>query len=264
MLKLHWTRTRKFRIGALFLFAALALPAQQGQPRNAFRAAPTRPIPALRAEALAAQPPREKGDFLPPDLVDLARLNPERLNPERVDLPRAEPRFHFDIRYATTNNFLGTPVYSSARAFLQRPAASALVRAFRDLASQGYGLLIFDAYRPWYVTKIFWEAVPPAQRWFVADPAKGSRHNRGCAVDLTLFDLATGKQVDMPGGYDEISERAHTSYTGGTATERAHRELLSHAMERQGFTVNPDEWWHFDYKDWPRYAIQNVPFEQLQ
>lgn len=258
MLKLHWTRTLNFRHGALFLLAALALQPLQSQPQNTFRVAPTRPISQLRTEALAALPPREKGDFLPPDLVDLARLNPAR-----VDLPRAEPRFHFDIRYATTNNFLGTPVYSSARAFLQRPAANALVRAFRELSRQGYGLLVFDAYRPWYVTKIFWEAVPPEQHWFVADPAKGSRHNRGCAVDLTLFNLATGKQVEMPSGYDEISERAHPSYTGGTATERAHRELLRRAMERQGFTVNPDEWWHFDYKDWPRYAIQNVPFEQV-
>jgi D-alanyl-D-alanine dipeptidase len=231
-----------------FFIAVFMLLAQVGWPQNAFRIASVRPIPELRAEALAAQPPQEKGEFLAPALADLAQ---------------ADPRIHFEIRYATGNNFLGTPVYSSARAFMQRPAAEALRRALHDLSRQGYGLLVFDAYRPWYVTKIFWEAVPPAQHWFVADPAKGSRHNRGCAVDLTLYDLATGKRVAMPSGYDEISERAHPSYAGGTAKERAHRELLRRAMERQGFTVNPDEWWHFDYKDWPRYAIQNVPFEQL-
>jgi D-alanyl-D-alanine dipeptidase len=259
MRKLKLTRKLKFWSHALFFIAVLALLAQQGQPQNAFRIAPVRPIPELRTEALAAQPPREKGEFLPPNLVDLARLN--RTRPA---LARVAPRIHFDIRYATSNNFLGTPSYSSARAFMQRPAAEALRRALRELSRQGYGLLVFDAYRPWYVTKIFWEAVPPAQHWFVADPAKGSRHNRGCAVDLTLYELATGKQVAMPSGYDEISERAHPSYTGGTAVERAHRELLRRAMERQGFTVNPDEWWHFDYKEWPRYAIQNVPFEQLR
>ena len=176
---------------------------------------------------------------------------------------RARPRIKLDIRYATPDNFLSTPVYSSARAFLQRPAAAALLRAHRELIEQGYGLLIFDAYRPWYVTKMFWDATPPDKHEFVANPSEGSRHNRGCAVDLSLYDLKTGREVEMTGVYDEMSERSYPDYAGGTAAERSHRQLLRRAMEKQGFTVFPSEWWHFDYQDWKQYAIQNVPFEQI-
>jgi len=213
-----------------------------------FRIHPVRPVAELRAEALAAKPPEEPGHFRPSDLVDLSAL---------------DPRIKLDIRYATSDNFLSTPVYSSARAFLQRPAAEALLRAHRELLQQGYGLLIFDAYRPWYVTRIFWDATPPDKHEFVADPAEGSRHNRGCAVDLSLYDLKTGREVEMTGVYDEMSQRSYPNYAGGTAEQRSHRQLLRREMEKQGFTVYPSEWWHFDYQDWKEYAIQNVPFEQL-
>ena len=110
-----------------------------------------------------------------------------------------------------------------------RPVAE--LRAQRDLMQQGYGLLIFDAYRPWYVTKIFWDATPPDKHEFVADPAEGSRHNRGCAVDLSLYDLKTGHEIEMTGGYDEMSERSYPDYAGGTAVQRAHRQVLRSAME---------------------------------
>jgi D-alanyl-D-alanine dipeptidase len=213
-----------------------------------FHITPLRPVEELRAEALTAQPPHEEGSFRKPDLVELIKL---------------DPTIKLDIRYATTNNFLGTPVYTQARAFLQRPAAEALVRANHELKSRGYGLIIHDGYRPWYVTKIFWDATPDDKKIFVADPAKGSVHNRGCAVDLSLYDLATGKEVKMPSGYDEMTERAYADYAGGTDAERALRELLRHAMEAQGFAVIPKEWWHFDYKDWKLYPIQNVRFEVL-
>ena len=213
-----------------------------------FRITPVRPVEELRAEALKEQPPREQGDFLKPDLVELTTL---------------DPTIKLDIRYATTNNFLGTPVYTEARAFLQRPAAEALLRAHRELKAYGYGLIIHDGYRPWYVTKIFWEATPVDKRIFVADPAKGSNHNRGCAVDLSLYDLKTGEEVTMPSGYDEMSKRAYADYAGGTAEERARRALLRRVMEKQGFMVNPEEWWHFDYKDWKKYPILNVRFEDL-
>jgi zinc D-Ala-D-Ala dipeptidase len=226
---------------------ALALLAQD-QPRI-FRIGPVRPVAELRTAALAAKPPIERGDFRPSDLVDLAKL---------------DPHIKLEIRYATTDNFLSTPVYSSARAFMQRPAAEAPLRAYRDLATQGYGLLIFDAYRPWYVTKMFWDATPPDKHQFVADPSQGSRHNRGCAVDLTIYELSTGKEVPMTGVYDEMSERSYPTYTGGTPEQRVHRDLLRAAMEKQGFTVYEAEWWHFDYKDWPHYAIQNIQFEQIR
>jgi len=223
-----------------------SLPAQQVQ--QSFHVQPLRPISELRADALKARPPVEQGDFLKPDLVELIAL---------------DPTFKLDIHYASSNNFLGTPLYEEARAFLQRPAAEALVRVNRKLHQQGYGLLIFDGYRPWYVTKIFWDATPPADHAYVADPAQGSRHNRGCAVDLTVFDLRTGAILPMPSSYDEMSERAHSDYTGGTTQERADRALLRNAMEAEGFTVHPEEWWHFDYKDWKRYPILNVPFSQV-
>jgi D-alanyl-D-alanine dipeptidase len=228
----------------LFLFLASA----QERP-GIFRITPVRPVAELRAEALTAQPPRESGEFWKSDLVDLAGL---------------ESRIKLEIRYATTDNFLSTPVYTSARAFLQRPAAEAMVRAHRDLVKQGYGLLVFDGYRPWYVTKIFWDATPVDKHEFVANPAEGSRHNRGCAVDLTLYDLKTGREVEMTGGYDEMSERSYPNYKGGTAEQRRRRDLLRGAMEKQGFTVFPSEWWHFDYRDWRHYGIQNFRFEDIK
>ena len=208
-----------------------------------------RPVAELRTEALALKPPSEPGEFLSSDLVEVAKLDPE---------------IKLDIRYATTDNFLSTPVYSSARAFLQRPAAEALLRAHRDLLAQGYGLKIFDAYRPWYVTKMFWDATPPDKHQFVADPSQGSRHNRGCAVDLSMYELASGREIPMTGVYDEMSERSYPTYTGGTVEQRAHRDLLRAAMEKQGFTVFETEWWHFDYRDWPHYAIQNIAFEKVR
>jgi D-alanyl-D-alanine dipeptidase len=215
---------------------------------NTFKINPLRPAEELRAEALAATPPEEEGDFLEPDLLELTAL---------------DPSIRLDIRYATTNNFMGTVFYKEARAFLQRPAAEAVVRVHQALAEHGLGLVIYDGYRPWYVTKMFWEATPIEMRDFVADPANGSRHNRGCAVDLGLFDLETGEVVPMPSGYDEFTARAYADYPGGTERARWHRELLRNAMEQEGFTVYPFEWWHYDYQDWRSYPIMNMTFEAL-
>jgi D-alanyl-D-alanine dipeptidase len=214
-----------------------------------FRITPVRPVAELREEALKATPPVEAGPFRPTDLVEVVKL---------------EPGIRLDIRYATSNNFLSTPLYTQARAFMQRPAAEAVVRAHRALKAEGYGILIHDAYRPWYVTKLFWDATPPDKHDYVADPAGGSRHNRGCAVDLTLYDLKTGKAVTMPSLYDEMSDRAHPDYAGGSDAERGRREVLRKAMEAEGFTVYRFEWWHFDYKDWKEYGIGNVKFEDIR
>lgn len=183
---------------------------------------------------------------------------------ELVELNKLDPTIKLDIRYATTNNFTGQQVYREARAFLQRPAAAALLRAHQKLRAQGFGLLIFDGYRPWSVTKLFWESTPADKKQFVAEPSKGSRHNRGCAVDLTLYDLRTGRHVPMPSEYDEFSARAHPSYQGGTEGERKNRELLRAALEREGFTVFENEWWHFDYKDWRDYPILNLSFSEIK
>lgn len=209
---------------------------------------PLRPVGELLKEALTAQPPKEPGDFRPTDLVELTAL---------------DPTIKLDIRYATTNNFADTVFYSQARAFMQRPAAEAVARVNQKLYKQGYGLLVHDAYRPWYVTKVFWDAMPDDKKIFVADPSQGSRHNRGAAVDLSLYDLKTGKPIEMVGTYDETTDRAYPDYPGGTSLERWHRKLLRDAMESEGFTVYEAEWWHFDNKDWRKYRIGNIRFEDI-
>lgn len=177
-----------------------------------------------------------------------------------VELITLDATIKLDIRYATEDNFIGKKVYPEARAFLQRPAAEGVVKVHRQLRERGLGLVIFDGYRPWSITKLFWEVTSEEKRKFVANPAKGSKHNRGCAVDLSLFDLETGVQVDMPSNYDEFTERASPDYKGGTAEQMANRELLRKLMEEAGFTVNPNEWWHFDFKDWENYAIFDFSF----
>ena len=212
------------------------------------RIVPVRPVSELLKEALAAAPPIEKGDFRPTDLVELTAL---------------DPTIKLDIRYAGTNNFLGSVFYSQPRAFMQRPAAEAVARVNKKLHKQGYGLLVHDAYRPWYVTKVFWDATPEDKKLFVADPSQGSRHNRGAAVDLTLYDLKTGKPVEMVSTYDETTDRAYPDYPGGTSLQRWHRKLLRDAMESEGFTVYEAEWWHFDYKDWRKYRVGNIRFEEI-
>ncbi len=200
-------------------------------------------------QSARSQPPVESGkEFRQNDLIELSKL---------------DSAIKLDVRYAASNNFMHRPMYSQARAFLQKPAAEALLRAGKKLRRQGYGLLVFDGYRPWAVTKKFWDENPPEKHNFVADPQKGSKHNRGCAVDLSLYDMKTGKEVAMPSPYDDFTEKAYPKYAGGTKTERRMRDLLRRAMEREGFTVNEYEWWHFDYKDWDKYPITDLPFEQL-
>ena len=179
-----------------------------------------------------------------------------------IELIKLDSTIKLDIRYATEDNFVGRKVYPEARAFLQRPAATALVRVHRKLKKQDLGLVIFDGYRPWAITKLFWDVTPEDKRKFVANPVKGSKHNRGCAVDLSIFDLKTGALLPMPSAYDEFTTRASPNYTGGTQEETRNRELLRTFMEEEGFTVNPNEWWHFDYKNWEDYAIYDISFAE--
>jgi len=205
------------------------------------------------APATASQevtgPPKGKGPYRASELVEIVAL---------------DPSIKLDIRYATANNFVGRPVYPEARAFLQRPAAEALLAAHRWLKDRGYGILVYDAYRPWTITKLFWDITPADKKIFVANPATGSKHNRGCAADVGLFDLKTGREVEMPGAYDEMTDRSFVTYTGGTPAQREHRDLLRRAMERDGyFFVYPEEWWHYDYKDSREYAVQDVPFSAI-
>ncbi len=196
----------------------------------------------------AAQPPHESGDFKDSDLVELIKL---------------DPTLKLDIKYASEDNFIGIAVYDEARAFLQRPAAIALVEVNRDLRDLGFGLVIFDGYRPWSVTKTFWDLTPKEDRKFVANPKTGSRHNRGCAIDVTLYEIASGKVVDMPSGYDEMNEQAYPEYQGGRPEQRTMRDLLIKTMKAHGFTVYQYEWWHFDFWDWKSYRIQNIQFSEI-
>ncbi len=238
--------SRGLRFLTVFL-ALLATAAAQQASQQTFHITPLKPVGELRREALAAQPPTQTGK-LTPDLVELVKL---------------DPNIKLDIRYASANNFMGTPFYEQARAFLQRPAAEALVRVNRKLRPLGFGLIIHDGYRPWYVTKMFWDGTPPDKRAYVADPKEGSRHNRGCAVDLSLYDLRSGEEVEMPSGYDEMSPRAHADYAGGKAEQRQRRDLLRREMMSEGFIPMPLEWWHFDYKDWAKYPVMNVRFDEI-
>jgi D-alanyl-D-alanine dipeptidase len=212
------------------------------------RITPVRPLDELRREALAATPPAESGKFDATDLVDVTKL---------------DSTIKIDVRYASENNFLGTRMYDTERVFMQKAAAAALVRANKTMRRLNGRLIIHDGYRPWYVTKIFWDATPEAQRWLVANPQQGSRHNRGIAVDLNIYDDDLKRATEMPSTYDEATERAFSTYPGGTSRERWHRALLRRVMEHEGFAVNPKEWWHFDYVDRKRYAIGNIPFDKI-
>lgn len=202
----------------------------------------------LRRRALSASPPAEPPPRRPADLVPIIS---------------ADPSIKLDIRYATPHNLLGFPLYPKTGAYLQRPAAEALARADRKLHAQGFGIVVFDAYRPWFVTKMFWDGTPPAEHLFVADPSQGSRHNRGAACDISLVDLATGRELTMTGEFDELSPRSYPLYDGGTSEQRWRRDVLRAALESEGFTVYPFEWWHFDYKDWRSYGILNTEFSKL-
>jgi D-alanyl-D-alanine dipeptidase len=196
-----------------------------------------------------AQPNEPDSLFLRSDLVELRLLDPSI----RIHMP-----------YATSENFMHRRMYTSERAFLQRPVAEALKRVQRSLARRGLGLIIYDAYRPWSVTKAFWDETPEENRTFVANPSTGSIHNRGGAVDCGLVRLSSGKVLPMPSGYDEFSPRAAAAYQGGTRQQRRNRKILIDAMAGEGFTVLDDEWWHYDYKDAKRYKVMNVQFEEIK
>ena len=180
-----------------------------------------------------------------------------------VDLAALDGTIRLDIRYATANNFLGRPVYAQARAFLRPEVAAALVTAHAAVRAKGFGLFVFDAYRPLSVTRLFWNELPPEKRRFVANPARGSNHNRGCAVDVSLYDLSSGLEVTMPSAFDEMSARASPDFAGGAAAARSLRDLLRSSLEASGFRVNRGEWWHFDHLDCPRYEVLDLSFEDL-
>ncbi len=212
------------------------------------------------ATCVPARPDKD-APFVPAKKAQaLAPGDPKRL----VELVKLDPSIKLDMRYATANNFTGRVLYSEARAFMSATAAQALVRASTAARADGFGLTIYDAYRPWRVTKQLWDATPNGpKKNYVANPKRGSKHNRGCAVDLTLHDLKTGALVDMPTEFDDFSEKAHRDYAGASTTAMANRARLQRYLEAQGFVGLSNEWWHFDFTGWQDYPVMDVPFDKI-
>jgi D-alanyl-D-alanine dipeptidase len=187
------------------------------------------------------------------------KSNPEK---ELVDLEKFIPRIVLDIRYATTNNFTGAKVYNIAKAYARKPVAEALKKAQSDFKKLGYGIKIYDAYRPYSATVKFYELMK-GDTTYVANPYKGSRHNRGCALDMTIIDLKTGKDLQMPSGYDAMQKESWPSAPVADPTIRKNRETLISVMEKNGFKVYVTEWWHFDFVGWEKFEVMGIDFEEL-
>lgn len=185
--------------------------------------------------------------------------NPEN---ELINLERFIPGLALEIRYATANNFTGKKIYSLARAYARKPVAESLKKIQADLQKQGLALKIFDGYRPYSATVMFYETYHDTT--YVASPYKGSRHNRGCAMDLTIIDLKTGKEIPMPTEYDSFKKEAWPSTPVADPVIRQNRKTLIDTMEKHGFKVNASEWWHFDFIGWQKFAVMDIDFEELE
>lgn len=177
-----------------------------------------------------------------------------------VNLKTFIPKIVLDIRYATTNNFTGQVIYPQAKCYLRRSTATKLKEVQKDLKGMGLGLKMFDGYRPFAATKKFWELVKDER--YVANPAKGSKHNRGAAVDLTIIKR-DGSELQMPTGYDNFTEKAHWEYNDLPEEAIRNRKLLRDIMEKHGFEGVSSEWWHFNDTEWERFEIMDVSFEEL-
>jgi zinc D-Ala-D-Ala dipeptidase len=224
-------------------------------PRRAFLA-------LLFVACSVAIPPNEYGLRVVPDRATYERLMAREPAKRLVEVTSVDSTIRLDVRYATADNILHQQLYPVARVYLRAPAASALGDVQRELAHEGLGLKVFDGYRPYRVTKRLWE--PLKNPDYVADPAKGSRHNRGAAVDLTLVDLGTGKELAMPTGFDEMSPRAAQSFNELPPDVLANRARLKEVMQKHGFDPLPSEWWHFDFRGWERFELMDVPIEELR
>jgi len=182
-------------------------------------------------------------------------------NKELIEIKKRIPTIKLDIRYAKKNNFAKQAVYKQARAFARLPVVDALQNVQNELEKSGYGLKIFDGYRPYSVTVKFFAIA--SDKSFVANPKDGSRHNRGCAIDLTLIDLRTGKELEMPTPYDSFAAEAASDFNNLPANILQNRKLLRDTMEKYGFRVLNNEWWHFDFIGWKNYELMDIAFEDL-
>jgi D-alanyl-D-alanine dipeptidase len=203
----------------------------------------------------------EYGLYVVDDVKSYLSLAEKDSNKLLVDIEKYIPGIKLDIRYATDNNFVGEAVYNIPRAYTRLPVAKALKKIQNELKKENLGLKIYDAYRPYSVTVQFFKKVKDTN--FVASPKKGSRHNRGCAVDLTIIDLKTGKEIEMPTTYDDFTERAASNFYDLPKNALVNREKLKRIMTENGFKVFPTEWWHYDFKGWENYELMNISFEGL-
>ncbi|MEN8122308.1 MAG: M15 family metallopeptidase [Bacteroidota bacterium] len=189
----------------------------------------------------------------------LATENPDK---EFVDIEKHIPGINLDIRYATKNNFTGQQIYESPKAYIRKPVADALLIIQDELNNKGLAIKIYDAYRPYSATVKFYEVYPDKN--FVASPKTGSVHNRGCAVDLSLINIKTGKELEMPTLFDDFTEKASHSYMDLPAKAIENRKLLKDIMTKYGFIIYEAEWWHYSYKDWKEFEIMDISFEELK
>ena len=180
---------------------------------------------------------------------------------ELIEIKKAIPNIKLDIRYATKNNFMQQVMYKQARAFARKPVVESLKKIQKELNKKGYGLKIFDGYRPYAITVEFYKKA--SDKNFVANPAKGSKHNRGCAVDLTLINLKTGKELVMPTPYDSFSAAAAAKYENVSPEARKNRDFLIAVMAKYQMNVLENEWWHYDFSGWRSYDLMDIPFEKL-
>ncbi len=178
-----------------------------------------------------------------------------------VDIQSINPNIVLDIRYATTNNFLEEQLYPVAKCALRKEVAEQLSKVQNDLEEIDLGLKVFDCYRPLSVTKKMWEVLPDSR--YVANPERGSRHNRGAAVDVSLVDFKTGVELEMPTDYDDFSEKAWRTYEGNEPEVKRNSDLLASMMKKQGFEPLVTEWWHFDFEGWEKYSILDVSLENI-
>ncbi|WP_062543460.1 M15 family metallopeptidase [Rufibacter tibetensis] len=222
-------------------------------------------ISAVAWAQTPAQPPIPKNQYGLPVVTSSAlykqmvNQNPKQ---ELVELASYIPGLVLDIKYATVDNFIKEPVYKIATAYARKPVADALKKVQADLKPLGLGLKIYDGYRPYHVTVLFFKKVK--KKAYVANPKEGSRHNRGCAIDLTLIQLKDGKELEMPTPYDATVVQSHPDYPHVSEQVKKNRALLINTMQRHGFTVFHNEWWHFDFKDWRQYPLMDIRFEDLK
>lgn len=203
-----------------------------------------------------------KYGLTPTSYADYIISLPTKPQNELINLENYIPELVLEIRYATENNFTKEKIYSLAKAYARKPVAEALKNAQVEFKKQGLGIKVFDAYRPYFATVKFYEVYHDTT--YVASPYRGSRHNRGCAIDMTLVDLKTGKDLPMPTEYDSFRKEAWPTTPVSDPVIQKNRDLTISIMSKHGFKVNSSEWWHFDFIGWQKFDVLDISFEELE